>query len=109
MKASYKTTRNNGTHIYWLSGSKEELAAFKAAKGSYYTEDNSEGPHKGQPLYFTTRALSDNEDYVLNNGNLDSSSNAMQQTILNSLSQVGKFSLTDLQKFAAMKAAGLIG
>ena len=108
MKATYKTTRNNGTHIYWLSGTKEELAAFKVAKGSYYVEDNAEGPKKGQPLYFTTRALADTEEYVLNNGNLDSASNAMQQTILNSLSQVGKFSLTDLQKFAAMKAAGLV-
>jgi len=108
MKAIYKTTRSNGTHIYWLTGSKEELEAFKKAKGSYYTEDNAEGIHKGKPLYFTTRALSSEEEYTHNNGNLDSAASAMQQTMLNALSQVGKFSLTDLQKFAAMKAAGLV-
>ena len=108
MKATYKTTRSNGTHIYWLSGTKEELAAYKAEKGSYYTEDNAEGINKGKPLYFTTRALSDTEEYTLNKGNLDSAASAVQQTMLNALAQVGKFSLNDLQKFAAMKAAGLV-
>jgi hypothetical protein len=108
MKVTYKTTRSNGTHIYSLTGTPEELAQYKTEKGSYYLEDTSEGVHKGRPLYFTTRALSSSSEYKLEKGNLEAETSIVQVQILDALSQVGKFSLNDLQKFAAMKAAGLL-
>ena len=108
MQVTYKTTRSNGTHIYSLTGTPEEMKAFKAAKGTYYIEDTSEGIHKGKPLYFTSRALSSSTEYKLVGANLEAETSAIQVQMLDALAQVGKFSLTDLQKFAAMKAAGLV-
>lgn len=108
MQATYKTTRSNGTHIYSLSGTPKEIEEYKAAKGSYFMLDTSEGIHKGKPLYFTSRALSSTTEYKLVGGNLEAETSAVQVEMLNALAQVGKFSLNDLQKFAAMKAAGLV-
>jgi len=56
--------------VYVVTGTPEELAAYKAAKGTYYREDKD-----GNVLHFATRALSNNrnEQVVLNittNGNI---------------------------------------
>lgn len=104
MKAIFKTTNKSGAYTYSLQGTDKEIAAYKAAKGSFYREDENEAP-----LYFTSRPLNSETEYSLDaKGYLVAEDSAQTQTVLNALSTVAKLSLNDLQKFAAMKAAGLI-
>lgn len=104
MKAIFKNTNKSGAFTYSLTGTKEELAAYKAAKGSYYREDENK-----TPLYFTTRPLNSETEYTLDaKGYLTAETSAQTQNVLNALSSVAQLSLNDLQKFAAMKQAGLI-
>jgi hypothetical protein len=94
-----------------LSGTPAEIKAYseaKAASGYAAIADDSEGPHKGALLYFTSRSLSSTMEYKLNGTNLDSSASAEQQKIVDALATIGSTSLNDLQKYAAMKTAGLI-
>lgn len=104
MKAIFKTANKSGAFTYSLTGTAKELEAYKKAKGAYYREDESKAP-----LYFTTRPLNSETEYTLDaKGYLTAETSAQTQTILNALSSVGSLSLNDLQKYAAMKQAGLI-
>ena len=64
MKASYESQyvskNGNTTFVYRVSGSKEELAAYKKAKGEYHTTAED-----GTPLFFTTRFVGDNADLII--------------------------------------------
>ena len=56
--------------VYTVTGSEEELAAFKTAKGSFYREDEN-----GVALHFSSRALSNNRNEsisltITNNNNI---------------------------------------
>lgn len=107
MFAKYSSTRANGTNIYLLSGTAEELAAYKKAKGSYYMEDEK----TKQPLYFTTRLLNSTTDYPLsdNKVNLDNpaSSNAAAQAMIDKVAAFGNIPLVTLQKAAALAQMGM--
>jgi hypothetical protein len=50
---SYRSKNGNATFVYSVSGSSEELEAFKSAQGDYYREDDK----TGSPLFFTTRFI----------------------------------------------------
>ena len=50
---SYRSKNGNPTFVYGVSGSTEELAAFKAAQGEHFREDTK----TGEPLWFTTRSV----------------------------------------------------
>ena len=66
MLRSYRSKNGNVTFVYTVSGSAEQLAAFKEAQGEFYREDES-----GKPLWFTTRFIGDNGTLVLTtNGNI---------------------------------------
>ena len=52
LKATFKSSFDHkGTerHVYTVTGSEEELATFKEARGTYYTEDTE----TNQPLFYT--------------------------------------------------------
>ena len=104
MKAIFKNTNKSGAFTYTLTGTDKEIAAYKAAKGSFYREDENKAP-----LYFTSRPLNSETEYTLDaKGYLTAETSAQTQTILNALASVAQLDLNSLQKFAAMKAAGLV-
>ena len=104
MKAVFKNANKSGAFTYSLTGTAKELAAYKLAKGTYYREDESKAP-----LYFTKRPLSSEIEYTMDSaGYLTAATSSQTQVVLNALSSVGQLSLNDLQKYAAMKQAGLI-
>lgn len=47
--------------VYFVTGTPEEMEAFKAAKGSFYREDAT-----GNVLHFSSRALSNNRNETIN-------------------------------------------
>ncbi len=49
---SYRSGKGNTVFVYTVSGSKEQIEAFKAAQGDNYREDEH-----GNPLWFTTRCI----------------------------------------------------
>lgn len=104
MKASFHTTNKSGSTAYTLTGTKEEIASYKKAKGSFYRETE-----KGLPLYFTSRPLSSETEYALDEkGYLSANDVSKAQTIKNALASVAGTSLNDLQKYASMVQSGLV-
>jgi len=104
MQAIFHTTNKSGSTAYTLVGTKEEIAAYKKAKGSYYRETED-----GKPLYFTSRPLSSETNYTLDKaGYLSANDTAKAQQIKNALASVAGTSLNDLQKYASMVQAGLV-
>ncbi len=70
--ASYYRSQKTGSpvFVYHVTGTAEELAAFEAAKGTYFRKDD-----EGNVLHFSPRALSNNRNEVINltitnNGNI---------------------------------------
>ena len=104
MKATFHTTNKSGSTAYTLTGTPEEIKAYKAAKGTYYRETKD-----GKPLYFTSRPLSSEVNYTLDKaGYLSANDTAKAQQIKNALASVAGTSLNDLQKYSAMVQAGLV-
>lgn len=63
---TYRSKNGNPTFVYGVEGSKEDLAAFKKAQGSYYREDESK-----LPLWFTTRYIGETGSLIVTtNGNI---------------------------------------
>jgi hypothetical protein len=63
---TYRSKKGTPTFVYSVSGTKEQLAAFKKAQGDYYREDES-----GTPLFFTTRYIGEEGTLMItSNGNL---------------------------------------
>jgi len=63
---TYRSKNGNPTFVYGVDGSKEDLAAFKKAQGSYYREDENK-----VPLWFTTRYIGETGNLVVtSNGNI---------------------------------------
>lgn len=52
LERSYRSKNGNATFVYTVSGSKEDLAAYKKAQGDFYREDDN-----NTPLWFTTRCV----------------------------------------------------
>jgi len=51
--SSYRSTKGNTVFRYAVTGSKEQIDAYKAAQGDNYREDEA----TGQPIWFTTRFI----------------------------------------------------
>lgn len=71
----YKSAKGNDVFRYIVSGTPEELAAYKTAKDSFYREDEA----LKQPLFFSSRNVgkeaelrktSDGKDFVVNDDEL---------------------------------------
>lgn len=104
MKVTFLNSRDNGVKIYALTGTAKELADYKKVKGDKHIEDKA----TGKPLYFTSRPMSSDIEYVLDKDGylIDSEGAGKAQEVLNALSQFKGMNLMDLQKFAAIKQAG---
>ena len=57
---SYKSKNGNTVFVYAVSGSTEQLDAFKKAQGTNYREDD-----KGVPLFFTVRCVGDSGTLII--------------------------------------------
>jgi hypothetical protein len=63
---TYRSKNGNATVVYSVEGSKEDMASFKKAQGSYYREDEDKNP-----LWFTTRYIGeDGKLLITTNGNI---------------------------------------
>jgi hypothetical protein len=63
---TYRSKNGNPTFVYSVEGSKEDMASFKKAQGSYYREDEDKNP-----LWFTTRYIGeDGKLLITTNGNI---------------------------------------
>jgi len=106
MKVQFKTITKNDANCYILIGNANEKAAYKAAKGTFYIEDD-----KKNPLYFTKRALSSEMEYTLDGPTLVSTSaeddKASSQKMLNLLAKTGNFSVSKSQ-LRSLEAARLL-
>ena len=58
---TYRSKNGNTTFVYGVSGSTEELEAFKAAQNDFYREDEE----TGKPLWFTVDYAGKNTDLVI--------------------------------------------
>lgn len=62
--SKYNTVDKNSNGIvmfrYIVSGTEEQLAAYKKAQGDYYRENE-----EGQPMFFTPRFISDNLNLLI--------------------------------------------
>lgn len=58
---SYRSKKGNPTFVYGITGSAEELEAYKVAQGTFYREDDA----TGQPLWFTTRCVGDSGELII--------------------------------------------
>jgi hypothetical protein len=107
MKVTFKGITKNDANIYLLQGSKDELEAYKKAKGTYHMVDEK----TKQPLYFTKRALSSQIDYELDGAALVApnaeETRAKTQTMLDTLAKVGNFSVSKSQ-LRSLEAARLL-
>jgi len=57
---SYKSKQGNTVFVYAVSGTKEQLEAFKTASGDFFREDE-----KGNPLWFTTRCIGQSGSLII--------------------------------------------
>jgi hypothetical protein len=74
---SYKKTGTGRTvFVYTVSGTKEQMAAYKAAQG-----DNFVAGDDGQPLWFTTRFIGNNGSLIItkNSGKVVADMSAFDQ------------------------------
>jgi hypothetical protein len=63
---TYRSKNGNATFVYSVEGSKEDMASFKKAQGSYYREDEDKNP-----LWFTTRYIGEDGTLLITtNGNI---------------------------------------
>ena len=61
MIRTYRSKNGNPTFVYEVSGSANDLAAYKEAQGQFYREDET----SGSPLWFTTRCVGDNGSLII--------------------------------------------
>jgi len=61
MIRSYRSKKGNPTFVYGVTGSANDLAAYKEAQGGFYREDDT----TGQPLWFTTRCVGENGTLII--------------------------------------------
>jgi hypothetical protein len=63
---TYRSKNGNPTFVYSVSGSKEQLEAFKKSQGDYYRTDDDDNP-----LWFTTRYIGEEGKLMItSNGNI---------------------------------------
>lgn len=98
---SYRSKNGNATFVYTVSGSEKDLAAYKAAQGEYYREDDN-----GTPLWFTTRCIGQSGKLIITtNGNIVPDMSAFDQAASIAAQYGGNFG-QELAKQAAMSILG---
>lgn len=97
----------NDTFVYAVSGSKEQLEAFKAAQGNNYREADGSGPEPaGTVLWFTTRCVGDTGSLVITSkGNVIADTSAFKQAASLCKQYGGNFG-QELAKAAVAKLLG---
>lgn len=100
-----ENTTRSGTYVYAVKGDAESLKAYKAAKGAYYRENDDK-----EPLYFTRGVIAAGTEMEIDaSGNrVPVKASAEEQAIVDGLAKFSKVSVNDAQKYAALKAAGLV-
>ena len=99
---SYRSKNGNATFVYTVSGSEKDLAAYKAAQGEYYREDDN-----GTPLWFTTRCIGQSGKLIITtNGNIVPDMSAFDQAASIAAQYGGNFG-QELAKQAAMSILGV--
>ena len=99
---SYRSKNGNPTFVYAVSGNANDLAAFKAAQGEFYREDET----TGSPLWFTTRCVGDNGKLIITtNGKVVPDMSAYDQAASIAAQYGGNFG-QELAKQAAMSILG---
>ena len=99
---TYRSKNGNPTFVYSVSGSTKDLAAFKAAQGEYYREDEA-----GTPLWFTTRCVGTTGKLIITtNGNVVPDMSAFDQAASIAAQYGGNFG-AELAKAAAEQILNL--
>lgn len=99
---SYRSKKGNPTFVYGVTGSANDLAAYKEAQGSFYREDDS----TGQPLWFTTRCVGENGSLIITtNGKIVPDMSKFDQAASLASQYGGNFG----EELAKMTAANILG
>ena len=98
---SYKSKKGNTVFVYGVSGSPEQLEAFKKAQGENHREAED-----GTPLWFTTRCVGQNGTLIITtNGKVVPDMSAFDQAASIAAQYGGNFG----QELAKAAAANLLG
>jgi hypothetical protein len=89
--------------VYILTATVEELAKYKAVQGTSYRENEA-----GQPLFFSTRALSNNRNEVVNL-TITPNGRVVADDLTKILSQEAKLEEYVLQERAKLMAKAAVG
>ena len=102
MIRTYRSKNGNPTFVYEVSGSANDLAAYKDAQGEFYREDEK----TGTPLWFTTRCVGDSGSLIITtNGKIVPDMSAFDQAASIAAQYGGNFG-QELAKQAAMSILG---
>ena len=97
---SYKSKKGNTVFVYGVTGSPEQLVAFKKAQGENHREDE-----KGTPLWFTTRCVGQSGSLIITtNGKVVPDMSAFDQAASIAAQYGGNFG----QELARAAAASLL-
>lgn len=103
MIRSYRSKNGNPTFVYEVSGSANDLAAYKEAQGEFYREDDK----TGSPLWFTTRCVGQTGNLIITtNGNIVPDMSKFDQAA-SIASQYGGNLGSELAKASAASILGL--
>lgn len=101
LQRSYTSKNGNKVFVYSVTGTKEQIAAFKAAQGENYREAED-----GTPLWFTVRCVGETGSLIITtNGNIVPDMSAFDQAASLASQYGGNFG----QELARMAAANLLG
>lgn len=102
MIRSYRSKNGNATFVYGVTGSANDLEAYKEAQGEFYREDET----TGQPLWFTTRCVGDNGKLIITtNGKIVPDMSAFDQAASIAAQYGGNFG----QELAKQAAQSILG
>ena len=102
MIRTYRSKNGNPTFVYEVSGSANDLAAYKEAQGQYYREDET----TGSPLWFTTRCVGDNGSLIItSNGKIVPDMSKFDQAASLAAQYGGNFG----EELAKATAASILG
>ena len=99
---SYRSKNGNATFVYGVKGNASDLAAFKAAQGDYYREDE-----EGTALWFTTRCIGNSGSLIITtNGNVVPDMSAFDQAASLAAQYGGNFGQTLAESLVANITGG---
>lgn len=98
---SYRSKNGHAVFVYAVSGSAEQLAAYKKAQGENYREDENK-----TPLFFTTRCVGNTGELIITtNGKVVADMSKFDQAASIASQYGGNFG----QELAKAAAASLMG